>query len=117
GTLRSLVESVTPASKGGGPRGPQAAPVRIASADIRDVPVVVRTLGTVLSNSVVNVKSEIDGPLLEANFKEGQMVKKGDLLFQIDPLPFEATVRQSEAQMARDQAQLESAKADADRAI
>ena len=81
------------------------------------MPVVVRTIGTVLANSVVNIKSQIDGPLLEATFKEGQMVKKGDLLFQIDPAPFEATVRQSEAQMARDQAQLESAKADADRAV
>lgn len=104
-------------AKGGAARGPQAAPVRVATADIRDVAVVVRTIGTVLANSVVNIKSQIDGPLLETNFKEGQMVKKGDLLFQIDPAPFEATVRQSEAQMARDMAQLESAKADADRAV
>ncbi len=101
----------------GGPRGPQAAPVRVATAQVRDVPVVVRTIGTVLANSVVNIKSQIDGPLLATNFKEGQMVRKGDLLFQIDPAPFEATVRQSEAQMARDQAQLESAKADSDRAV
>src|SRR5262245_7043333 len=43
--------------KGGGPRGPQAAPVRVATADVRDVPVVVRTIGTVLANSVVNIKS------------------------------------------------------------
>jgi len=104
-------------AKGGAPRGPQAAPVRVATADVRDVPVVVRTIGTVLANSVVNIKSQIDGPLLTANFKEGQMVKKGDLLFQIDPAPFEATVRQSEAQMARDQAQLASAQADSERAV
>jgi len=100
-----------------GPRGPQAAPVRIATAETRDVPVVVRTIGTVLANSVVNIKSQVDGPLLEAAFREGQMVKKGDLLFQIDPAPFEATVRQSEAQMARDQAQQASAQADAERAV
>ena len=116
--LRSVVGSFGGNAKGaGGPRGPQAAPVRIATADVRDVPVVVRTIGTVLANSVVNIKSQVDGPLLSANFKEGQMVRKGDLLFQIDPAPFEATVRQSESQMARDQAQLESAKADADRAV
>jgi multidrug efflux system membrane fusion protein len=116
--LRSVIDNFTSSGKGGGgPRGPQAAPVRVANADIRDVPVVVRTIGTVLANSVVNVKSQVDGPLLEAKFKEGQMVKRGDLLFQIDPAPFEATVRQSESQMARDQAQLESAKADADRAV
>ena len=99
------------------PRGPQAAPVRVATASVRDIPVVVRTIGTVLANSVVNIKSQIDGPLLQATFREGQMVRKGDLLFVIDPAPFEATVRQSEAQMARDQAQLASAQADADRAI
>jgi membrane fusion protein, multidrug efflux system len=104
-------------AKAGAARGPQAAPVRVATAQMRDVPVVVRTIGTVLANSVVNIKSQIDGPLLETKFREGQMVRKGDLLFQIDPAPFEATVRQSEAQMARDQAQLESAKADADRAV
>ena len=104
-------------AKGGGQRGPQAAPVRVATAGVRDVAVVNRTIGTVLANSIVNVKSQVDGPLLSANFKEGQMVKKGDLLFQIDPAPFEATVRQSEAQMARDQAQLASAQADAERAV
>ncbi len=104
-------------AKGAGQRGPQTAPVRVATAGVRDVPVVVRTIGTVLANSIVNIKSQIDGPLLTANFKEGQMVRKGDLLFQIDPAPFEATVRQSEAQMARDQAQLESAQADAERAV
>jgi multidrug efflux system membrane fusion protein len=116
--LKSLTSLLSPGNgKGGGPRGPQAAPVRVATAGVRDVPVVVRTIGTVLANSVVNVKSQIDGPLLTANFKEGQMVRKGDLLFQIDPAPFEATVRQSEAQMARDQAQLASAQADAERAV
>jgi multidrug efflux system membrane fusion protein len=116
--LKSLTSLLTPGNaKGGGPRGPQAAPVRVATAGMRDVPVVVRTIGTVLANSVVNIKSQIDGPLMTANFKEGQMVRKGDLLFQIDPAPFEATVRQSEAQMARDQAQLASAQADAERAV
>lgn len=117
-SLRSIVGGLGGNGKaGGGQRGPQAAPVRLATAETRDVPVVVRTIGTVLANSVVNIKSQIDGPLLTANFKEGQMVRKGDLLFQIDPLPFEATVRQSEAQMARDQAQLASAQADSERAV
>jgi multidrug efflux system membrane fusion protein len=116
--LKSLTSLLSPGNaKGGGPRDPQAAPVRVATASVRDVPVVVRTIGTVLANSVVNIKSQVDGPLMTANFKEGQMVRKGDLLFQIDPAPFEATVRQSEAQMARDQAQLASAQADAERAV
>jgi multidrug efflux system membrane fusion protein len=105
----------------GGARAPartvQSPPVRVAIADSHDVPVISRTIGTVLANSVVNVKSQVDGPLLSAMFKEGQMVKKGDLLFRIDPAPFEAALRQAEANAERDRAQLASAKADAERAV
>ena len=101
------------AARGGG----QAPPVRVAVAGTRDVSVVVRTIGTVLANATVVVKSQVDGPLLSAMFREGQMVKKGDLLFRIDPAPFEAALRQSEAAVERDKAQFESAKADADRAV
>jgi membrane fusion protein, multidrug efflux system len=97
--------------------GGAAPPVRIATVMTRDVPVTAHTLGTVLANSVVTIKSQIDGPLLAAAFKEGQMVKKGDLLFRIDPAPFEAALRQSQATVARDQAQYASAQADADRAL
>jgi len=92
-------------------------PVRVAIANTRDVAVTVRTIGTVLANSVVTVKSQVDGPLLSARFKEGQMVKKGDLLFRIDPAPFEAALRQAQAAVAQHQAQLASAQADADRAV
>ena len=103
---------------GRGPRGGGGVPpVHVAAAEARDVSVVVHTIGNVLANSIVNVKSQVDGPLMSANFKEGQMVKEGDLLFRIDPAPFEAAVRQSQAQMARDQAQLASAQADSDRAV
>src|SRR5687767_10705244 len=68
--ISSVFEGFTGGSDKAGPRGPQAAPVRIATAQTRDVPVVVRTIGTVLANSVVNIKSQVDGPLLEAAFKE-----------------------------------------------
>src|SRR5882724_7892608 len=97
--------------------GGAAPPVRVATADTRDVAMTAHTLGTVLANSVVTIKSQIDGPLLAAMFKEGQMVKKGDLLFRIDPAPFEAALRQAQATVARDQAQFASAQADADRAV
>ena len=100
---------------GRGAGGP--APVHVAIAESRNVPVVVHTIGNVLANSTVTIKSQVDGPLVSAGFKEGQMVKRGDLLFRIDPAPFAAAVRQSEAQMARDQAQLASAQADSDRAV
>jgi membrane fusion protein, multidrug efflux system len=105
------------AGRGGRGGGAAVAPVRVATAQLHDVPVTVHTIGTVLANSVVTVKSQIDGPLLSAGFKEGQMVKKGDLLFQIDPAPFDAALRQAQAQVERDKAQLASAQADADRAV
>jgi len=105
------------AGRGAGRGALAAAPVRVSIAETRDVGMEARTLGTVLANSVVTIKSQIDGPLLSAGFKEGQMVRKGDLLFTIDPAPFAAALRQSEAQVARDQAQLASAQADADRAV
>ena len=95
----------------------QAPPVRVAVSGTSDVPVAVRTIGTVLANSTVLVKSQVDGPLLSAMFREGQMVKRGDLLFRIDPAPFEAALRQAQATVQRDEAQLASAKADADRAV
>lgn len=103
--------------RGAGRGAAQVPPVRVATAETRDIPVAVRTIGTVLANSVVAVKSQVDGPLLAAMFREGQMVKKGDLLFRIDPAPFEAALRQSEAQVQRDRAQLASVQADADRAV
>jgi multidrug efflux system membrane fusion protein len=123
--LQSVVQAVSGAgtqqqAAGGGRagRGAGAAPpVRVATAQVQNVPVTVRTIGTVLANSVVTVKSQIDGPLLSASFKEGQMVKKGDLLFEIDPAPFQAALRQSQAQVERDKAQLASVQADADRAV
>ena len=102
------------AGRGGGGAAP---PVRVATAEIRDVAMTARTLGTVLANSMVTIKSQVDGPLVAAMFKEGQMVKKGDLLFRIDPAPFEAALRQSQATVARDQAQYASALADSDRAV
>jgi multidrug efflux system membrane fusion protein len=92
-------------------------PVRAAVASVQDVPVKISTIGTVLANSIVTVRSQVDGPLLATMFKEGQMVKKDDLLFRINPAPFEAALRQAQAQEARDRAQLESAQSDADRAV
>lgn len=119
--LQSVIQYVTgagaPQAARAGRGAGAAPPVRVATATVTDVPVTVRTIGTVLAHSVVTVKSQIDGPLLSAAFKEGQMVKKGDLLFQIDPAPFQAALRQAQAQVEHDKAQLASAQADADRAM
>ena len=116
--FQSVVQSITGGAPKQATRGAGATPpVRVAAAVVTDVPVMVRTIGTVLAKSTVTVKSQVDGPLLSAPFKEGQMVKKGDLLFQIDPAPFQAALRQAQAQVERDKAQLASAQADADRAV
>jgi multidrug efflux system membrane fusion protein len=102
---------------GFGGRGNQAVPVRIASVETRDIPVLTHTIGTVLANATVAVKSQVEGQLLSANFREGQLVRRGDVLFQIDPRPLEAALRQAEATLARDRAQSASAESDAERAM
>lgn len=88
------------------------APVRVAKVETRSVPVRLETIGSVQSRSTVQVRSRVDGQLISAAFREGQTVKKGDLLFRIDPRPFQAQLRQVQANLARDQAQLEKARAD-----
>jgi len=92
-------------------RGPRVttAPVRVAMAERRDMPVEERTIGTVVANTTVQVTSRVQGVIDSAHFKEGQFVKKGDLLFQIDPRPFRAAFDQARAQLAKDQAQLRKA--------
>ncbi len=94
-----------------------AAPVRVGQAVRRDLAVIRRTPGTVIANTMVQVTSRVQGIIDSANFKEGQFVKRGDLLFQIDPRPFQAALEQARAQTERDKAQLASAQADADRAV
>jgi multidrug efflux system membrane fusion protein len=67
-----------------------APPVKVAVAHQRDMAVIERTIGTVVANSSVSVTARVQGQLTKAYFKEGQMVKEGDLLFQIDPSPYKA---------------------------
>jgi multidrug efflux system membrane fusion protein len=95
--------------------GSEAVPVTIATAARKAFPVVLPVIGNVQAYSTVSIKSRVDGEVLEAGFREGQMVHKSDLLFTIDPRPFEAALRQAEANLARDKAQLEGAKLDLDR--
>lgn len=91
-------------------------PVTVAAAERRNVPVDVEAVGTVLANATVQVKSRIDGEIVAVAFKEGQIVRKGDLLFQIDRAPYEAALRAAKANLQRDEAQLDNARLDLGRA-
>lgn len=93
-------------------KGPPPAPVLITEVEIRTVPVVLNGIGSVLPRSTVSVKSRLDGQIVEAPVKEGQNVKKGDLLFRIDPRPYEAALRVAEAALLRDQANYQKAQSD-----
>lgn len=91
-------------------RGNEAVPVLVATAIQKSVPVQIRAVGNVEPYSTVSVKSQVTGVLTQAHFKEGQDVKKGQLLFTIDPRPFEAALKQAEANLARDVAQLNNSR-------
>ena len=104
-----------PSAPAGGQRRAASAPVRVAAVTRRDMPVVEHTLGKVIANTMIQVTARVQGVLDSAKFKEGQLVKKGDLLFQIDPRGFEAALAQARAVMARDEAQLKSANRDMER--
>jgi multidrug efflux system membrane fusion protein len=90
-------------------------PVTIAKAVARTMPVSFRAIGHVEAIQTVTVRARIGGALQKIWFTEGQMVRAGDTLFTIDPRPYQAALRQAEAQSARDQAQLRQAQADVKR--
>src|SRR2546421_2659358 len=106
-----------------GPQAPQTGrfqsggpmPVGTATVAKGDMPVTLSGLGTVTPLAMVTVKTQINGQLVEVAFKEGQMVKKGDFLAQIDPRPYQVALAQAEAQLAKDQAALKNAQVDLQR--
>ncbi len=81
-------------------------PVSVAAAMKKTVPVQLTAIGNVEASSTVSIKSQVGGELLKVNFIEGQEVAKGDLLFEIDPLPFQSDINRAEANLGRDAAQL-----------
>lgn len=86
-------------------------PVSVGSVVQESVPIEVRAVGNVEPYSSVQVKAQVGGPLLSVKFTEGANVNKGDLLFEIDPRPFREALRQAEAAVTKDQAQLRMAEA------
>ena len=99
----------------GGGRSRQAVPVVVTTAQHKAIPIQIRAVGNAEAHATVSVKSQVTGVLMQAHFKEGQNVKKGQKLFTIDPRPLEAAVKQSEANLARDTAQLQNAREQARR--
>jgi multidrug efflux system membrane fusion protein len=94
---------------------PAGAPVRIATVASRTMPVELQAIGNVEAISTVSIKAQISGQLMRVHFKEGDFVKKGQLLFTIDRAPFEAALRQAQGTLARDEAQALNSKLDAER--
>jgi membrane fusion protein, multidrug efflux system len=91
------------------PKGPGAVPVSVTAAVQQNIPVRLQAIGNVEAYTSVAVKSRVDGQIVEVPFREGQEVKKGEVLFRIDARPFEAAFRQSEAQALRDVASRDQA--------
>jgi membrane fusion protein, multidrug efflux system len=98
-------------AQGGGP----GVPVTVAKVQQKNVPLNVRAIGNVEPITSVTVRPQVGGVLLRVNFKEGQEVKKGDLLFEIDPRPLQAQLLQAQAMLARDEANAKDAEATARR--
>lgn len=90
-------------------------PVTVSAVTQKAVPVQLRAIGNVQAYSMVTVKSRVPGQIMRVYFKEGDDVKKGSLLFMIDPRPFEATLKQAEANLQRDMAQVKQAEANLER--
>lgn len=99
-------------SRSAGAKAHPAAPVRTMKVERRDMPVVERTVGTVLANVTVQVTPRVQGTLESAFFREGEFVHKGQLLFRIDPRQFEAAYAQAQAVWLHDDALLRNARRD-----
>ncbi len=116
---RTSVRAPTGAAGARGPGGPagasQPVPVTAATARQQAMPVWVNAQGTVIPRNYVSVMPRVAGLLQSVNFKEGQVVKAGDLLATIDPRPFRLQVGQAQGQLLRDQAQLSGAESDLER--
>jgi multidrug efflux system membrane fusion protein len=110
-----LILGACSGTKAAAPPTAAVVPVLAATVEQRDMPVELQAIGAVEAYSSVTVKTQITGELTGVHFKEGQEVRKGDLLFTLDKRPFEADVKRQEANLERDTAQAKLAHVDAER--
>jgi multidrug efflux system membrane fusion protein len=115
-TFDATKPSPAQAQTRGAGAGAQTVPVTPGTVVEADVPIVLEALGTVQPSNMVTIKSRVDGQIVASEFTEGQNVKAGTVLFQIDPRPFEAALAQAQAAKDKDEATLASAQADLTRA-
>jgi multidrug efflux system membrane fusion protein len=93
-----------------GSKGPPPIPVTVVQAAQETVPVRIQAIGNVEAYATVSLRARVDGQIVEAAFKEGQEVRRGQVLFRIDPRPYEAALRQAEANALRDTAARDQAR-------
>jgi membrane fusion protein, multidrug efflux system len=110
--IRRGHQTATPALGAGQNR---VVPVGVAPAQQRDIPIWVEGLGNVTSLATVTVRSRVDGQLVSINFQEGRVVKKGELLVQLDPRPYRIALQSAQATLQKDEATLKYAKLDLQR--
>jgi len=117
GSDRPAAQSSSPGggARPGGMPAAQAPLVTVAEARRQDIRVTIDAIGTVVARRTAVVQPRVDGELLSLHFDEGQLVKSGQLLAKIDPVPFRIALAQAEAALARDEAQLASARRDLER--
>jgi multidrug efflux system membrane fusion protein len=110
-------QNPAPEPQGRGAFGRNAPPMSVVNETIKkgDINITLNALGTVTSLATVTIRSQISGYLQKIDFTEGKEVKKGDLLAEIDPRPYEATLAQAKGQLARDEALLKGAQVDLQR--
>ncbi len=96
----------------GGKREKASAPVTVAEVQLRDLANRLTVVGNVAASATVSIKARVTGELVKVHFKEGDHVNEGQLLFSIDPRPFEAALREAQGRLARDKAQLVKAEED-----
>jgi len=90
-------------------------PVTVAVAEQKDIPLQIKTIGSVQPFSTVAIRALVAGQLMRVSFREGEEVRRGQLLFTIDPRPYQAAMSQAQANLARDEAELKNAQAQAAR--